>query len=266
MGELRERITSVAEKAADAAYRHMPRAAVTGIEWDTCRVVAHRGCHDSGATVHENSMAAFEAAVQAGVWGIEFDVQWTRDQVPVVIHDPDTSRLSGSAAVEIGNTDFDHLRRSSPMVPRLDEVAARFGRRIHLMIELKSETISVGVRQRLSDYLTHLEPVRDYHIMSLDAEPLRMLEDFPVEARLLIAITNTREMLRQTLNGGIGGLTGHFLLLNRRIRRQLDERNIPWGTGFVNSTNLLAREIRSGAHWLFSDAAQHIAGKLNRPV
>lgn len=266
MGDFKDRITSVTEKAADVAYSYIPRTTVSGVEWGTCRLVAHRGCHDSGVTIHENTIAAFEAAIEAGVWGIEFDVQWTRDQVPVVIHDPHTSRLPGSAVVEIGSTDFDHLRRDFPMVPRLDEVAMRFGRKLHLMIEVKRETINAQVQQQLGDYLTNLEPVRDYHIMSLDAAPLRAFQNVPVDAKLLIAITNTKEMLRETLNGGIGGLTGHFLLLNRRMRKQLDERNLPWGTGFVNSTNLLAREIRSGARWLFSDSAQHIARKLNRSV
>lgn len=244
----------------------MPRPKISGIEWGTCQLVAHRGCHDSGKTAHENTLAAFEAACAARIWGIEFDVQWTRDQVPVVIHDADTSRLPGSRSLEIGHTDFDQLREHCPLVPRLDEVVADFGGRIHLMIELKNETANMEVQQLLSDKLRDLEPIRDYHILSLDAARLRAFTDLPVDARLLVAITNTKEMMRETLSGGIGGLTGHFLLLNRRMRRELNERDIPWGTGFVNSTNLLAREIRSGARWVFSDAARHIAGKLDQPA
>ncbi len=266
MEDLKGQITSAAEKAADFAYRYIPRPGVSGVEWGTCQLVAHRGCHDSGRTTHENTLAAFEAACEAGIWGIEFDVQWTRDQVPVVIHDADTSRLPGSAMVEIGHTDFDQLRECCPLVPSLDEVVAGFGRRIHLMIELKSETMNTRVQQSLSDHLLHLEPIRDFHIMSLDATPLRALNDVPVDAKLLIAITNTKEMLRETLGGGIGGLTGHFLLLNRRMRKELNAKGIPWGTGFVNSTNLLVREIRSGAKWVFSDTAQQIAGKLDQPA
>ncbi len=266
MTDLKSQITSAAEKAADIVYRYLPRPGVSGVEWGTCQLVAHRGCHDSGRTIYENTLGAFEAACQAGIWGIEFDVQWTRDQVPVVIHDADTSRLPGSALLEIGRTEFDQLRQSCPLVPSLDEVVAEFGGRIHLMIELKNETMNTQVQQSLSDYVRQLEPIRDFHIMSLDAAPLRALSDFPVDAKLLIAITNTKEMMRETLSGGIGGLTGHFLLLNRRMRKQLDAQGIPWGTGFVNSTNLLAREIRSGARWVFSDAAQQIAGKLDQPA
>src|SRR6266542_213286 len=46
-------------------------------------IVAHRGIHDS---LPENSLAAFEAAIELGSDVVEFDVRLTRDRVPVVIH------------------------------------------------------------------------------------------------------------------------------------------------------------------------------------
>ena len=48
------------------------------------RAFAHRGLHD--ASVAENSMAAFRAAIDAG-YGIEMDIQPSRDSVPMVFHD-----------------------------------------------------------------------------------------------------------------------------------------------------------------------------------
>ncbi|MDE0310577.1 MAG: glycerophosphodiester phosphodiesterase [Acidiferrobacterales bacterium] len=259
-------MTSAAEKAADVVYRHIPRLGASEVEWGTCKLVAHRGCHDGGQTTHENTLAAFETACQAGVWGVELDVRWTRDQIPVVIHDSDTARLPGSASLEISSTEFDQLRDNCPLVPRLDEVVAEFGGRIHLMIELKNEAAGTEVQKSLVDCLDRLEPIGDFHIMSLDAARLKAMDGVPVEAKLLVAITNTKQMLRETLSGGIGGLTGHFLLLNGAMRKQLNASGIPWGTGFVNSTNLLAREIRSGASWVFSDAAQQITARLDRPA
>lgn len=47
-------------------------------------VLAHRGYH---AHVPENTLAAFAAAVDLGVHGIETDVRLTRDGVPVLFHD-----------------------------------------------------------------------------------------------------------------------------------------------------------------------------------
>jgi glycerophosphoryl diester phosphodiesterase len=56
--------------------------------------VAHRGLHDIGAGIPENSRAAFKAAITAG-YAIECDVRLTADGVPIVFHDGDLKRLTG---------------------------------------------------------------------------------------------------------------------------------------------------------------------------
>lgn len=53
---------------------------------------AHRGLHDSQSNIPENSMAAFLKAVENG-YGIELDVQLTKDGIPVIFHDGKTGRL-----------------------------------------------------------------------------------------------------------------------------------------------------------------------------
>ena len=57
--------------------------------------VAHRGLHDIGAGVPENSRAAFRAAMAAG-YAIECDVRLTADGAPIVFHDADLKRLTGT--------------------------------------------------------------------------------------------------------------------------------------------------------------------------
>ncbi len=52
-------------------------------------LLAHRGYH---LGVPENTMAAFDAAVNLGVDGIETDVRLSRDGLPVIIHDRVTAR------------------------------------------------------------------------------------------------------------------------------------------------------------------------------
>ena len=54
---------------------------------------AHRGLHDNVSDAPENSMAAFRKAVEGG-YGIELDIQLTKDQVPVVFHDFTLQRMA----------------------------------------------------------------------------------------------------------------------------------------------------------------------------
>lgn len=56
------------------------------------QVYAHRGSHQD---VPENTLAAFRQAKEDLAQGVEFDVQLTADEVPVVFHDETLERLMG---------------------------------------------------------------------------------------------------------------------------------------------------------------------------
>lgn len=53
-------------------------------------IIAHRG---ASALAPENTLAAFQKAIDDGAEGIEFDVRLAKDGVPVVIHDAKLYRL-----------------------------------------------------------------------------------------------------------------------------------------------------------------------------
>ncbi len=58
------------------------------------RPYAHRGVHDNRTGRPENSLPAFARAVELG-YGMELDVQLTKDRVPVVFHDSSLKRVCG---------------------------------------------------------------------------------------------------------------------------------------------------------------------------
>ena len=59
------------------------------------RLYAHRGCP---AELPENTLPAFQRAVELGVDALEMDVHLTRDGHPLVSHDPDAARMGGRPA------------------------------------------------------------------------------------------------------------------------------------------------------------------------
>jgi glycerophosphoryl diester phosphodiesterase len=58
------------------------------------RLVAHRGYQQH---YPENTLLAIRKAIEAGALHVEFDVQLSRDQVPVIYHDDTLDRMSGRA-------------------------------------------------------------------------------------------------------------------------------------------------------------------------
>jgi len=51
------------------------------------QILSHRGFHLGAAGIHENTLAAFERAIQCGADGIETDIRLTADAQPVLFHD-----------------------------------------------------------------------------------------------------------------------------------------------------------------------------------
>ena len=61
--------------------------------WLTATQFAHRGLHGPQTGFIENSLPAFNAALERG-YGIELDVLLSRDEVAMVIHDTELGRLT----------------------------------------------------------------------------------------------------------------------------------------------------------------------------
>lgn len=98
---------------------------------------AHRGLHDGNVNVPENSLAAFRLAVEQG-YGMELDVQLTKDGQLVVHHDGSTRRVCGVDAV-IRQTNFADLPLlpDGTHIPLLTEVLALVDGRTPIIVEVK---------------------------------------------------------------------------------------------------------------------------------
>lgn len=217
------------------------------------RIVAHRGGYDN-RRVFENTMAAFERFQHAGGWGIELDIHWSREGVPVVSHDPDGRRLFG-VPQRIADMDLETLHRRLPLVPTLASVVERFGGRLHLMVEIKALSPAGASRSReiLQSYFGHLVAGRDYHLLSLDPALLSRLGFSPPQACIPIARAATGNIRQAVRSNAWGGMAGHYALVGRRHIAAMHGCGCQVGTGFVNSRGCLHREVARGVDWLFSD-------------
>jgi len=110
-------------------------------DWLTKIAIAHRGLHDAKRGVEENSLPAFEAAIEHG-YAIEADVQLSGDGEAMVFHDRTVDRLTNETgaisdftAAELNRISYANGQGTIPtLVQMLDLVAGRTG----LVIEVKS--------------------------------------------------------------------------------------------------------------------------------
>ena len=126
-------------------------------------------------------MAAFKKAVEAG-YGIECDVQLTKDGVPVIFHDFTLSRIArypegeipsdavrnedGSFGVKGKVIDYTyeellkfHLLNSDEKIPKFEEFLQMVDGKIPLIVELKIEYKDLSVCPKVNDLLSKYKGV-----------------------------------------------------------------------------------------------------------
>ncbi len=259
MNEWQQRLLS---NAADRLYAAIPRRRPEAARLADARLVAHRGLTGEDDAPAENTIDAFDRCLALGLFGVELDLQWTADGVPVVFHDRDTSRRFGAPGVRIDETRFDEVRSRHPDIPSLDEAVARFGKRLHLMIEIKADTWSPRRLPELKRCLEPLVPVADYHLLCLSPSLLADVDGLEPDPRMAVAETNTREIVAAVHRLRLPAMAGHYVLLDTRRRRDLRARGVRFGTGMVPSANVLRRELSLGSEWIFTNHAARLAGAL----
>ncbi len=186
-------------------------------------ILAHRG---ASGDAPENTMTAFELALEQGADGIEFDVHLARDRIPVVIHDAWLARTTSGhgrvrghtvaalARLDAGswfNRRFPSRARAAYAackVPRLEEVLDWVrARRTRAYLEIKQtrpryrrieatileQVYRAGVQARVTIISFHLPTLR--RLRRLDSR-ISLGIDF---VRPLLAITLAKALSAETL-------------------------------------------------------------------
>lgn len=236
----------------DFIFFLIPREKVSKLRMSRVKLVAHRGWHRRD--ILENTLESFEMAVKNKLFGIEFDIRWTKDGVPIVHHDSNCLRVWGKDII-IAETSFSSLRQSLPDIPSLEEVVAFFGRKIHFFIELKDETFKNEevLKKTLSNHLSTLTPLVDFHLIALSLKPIQVFDTYPPQSYLLVAETNTLEMSRLALIHQLGGVMGYYLFCSELVHNKHREANQKIGTGFIRTVNCLKRELNRDIEWVFTN-------------
>lgn len=144
------------------------------------RPLAHRALHDLKKGRAENSPAAISAAIEAG-YGIEIDVQLSKDGKAMVFHDYDMKRLTGQKG-PIQQQNSADLKRitltgTTDTIPSLKQVLDQVAGRAPLLIEIKDQDGGLGaavgrLEQAVADDLRNY--TGDVAVMSFNPHSVRV--------------------------------------------------------------------------------------------
>jgi glycerophosphoryl diester phosphodiesterase len=143
-------------------------------------IIAHRG---ASADAPENTLAAFELALEQGADGIELDIHLSADDHPVVIHDFTLERTTDGAG-PVNAHRVRQLKRldaggwydrrfSGQRVQTLQEILERFRDRARFWLELKGgSALYPGIEERVVSMLEIYDVIDRTMVQSFDHQAI----------------------------------------------------------------------------------------------
>lgn len=145
-------------------------------------VIAHRG---ASADAPENTLAAFELAIEQRADMIETDIHLTSDGELALWHDDDVD------GVPVGRQTLEELRTRRPHMPTLEETLAAFGARIPFNLELKQSGRRdySGLEARVLEVVRRFTMVEAPLYSSFGPRVLERLRELDKDARLGVLVS-----------------------------------------------------------------------------
>ncbi len=242
-------------------------------------IIGHRG---SSAFAPENTMIAFRQSFEDGADGIEFDVQLSKDGVPVVIHDSTLKRTGGRnervcdlssdelCSVEVGswfNRRF-RLRAkdefSNAVIPVLHEVFEEFsGKHFQLYVEMKLD--------KGDDYkalaLATAKEIRKHEIQSqvvvesFELKAIKELKSIAPEIRtaalfepkFLRLVRTKRRLIEEAIAHEADEIAPHFTLATKQMVKLANEANLKTVIWTSDNPVWVSRAVRFGIHAIITN-------------
>lgn len=251
-------------------------------------IIAHRG---ASAHAPENTIAAFQKAIEAGVDGIEFDVRLTKDGKPVVFHDRTLKRIAGvedqlidiSAAdlesIDVGKW-FDQRSKESAGESFAGERIPSLGTTLDLLrdhpgtiyIELKGKDQNIAeLAQRVAAEIKKRKLKADIIVKSfkLSAIPVIKLLLPNVRTAALFApkirsiFRKEKHIVQIAEDIGADELSVHFTLATKKLLRIADRKDLPVAVWTINNPRWVKRALNLGINALITNDPGKLLARRN---
>lgn len=229
--------------------------------------IAHRGASGAGLAP-ENTLAAFEKAIEIGVDAIEVDVHATADNRVVVIHDATLERTTDRVGAvrelrydEVREADagswFDE-RFAGERVPELGEVLDLARHRALALIEIKADYLAERVLQTVAE----MDAVGQVVVQSFNQQTIRrvkLLEPSVPTALLIGKVPTTpsrvraRKMVRDALTIGANSVGLWHNVVTPALLEEMRRRALSAWTWTVNEPIAMRDLVQMGIQGIITN-------------
>ncbi len=248
---------------------------------DIC-IVAHRGAQREAP---ENTRPAFDAALKYPIDGIEFDVQLSKDEVPVIYHDRTLARIQGGRK-RVSDYSYQCLRDldmgkwyspkfSGESILTLEKMLRDYASKTQLFIEIKSRNVdrlsgrSMTLSQRVFEALTTQNArfgMKNIFILSYDLNVLNY-PDFHENTWNLILNSDDPESIMRIKPRELNAISGLCIPIRKLTRDFVDfarQRNKQVAVFSCNVPRQVKIALECGAEIIMTDNPGWLTGNLDK--
>nr|WP_138416820.1 glycerophosphodiester phosphodiesterase [Aquibacillus sediminis] len=226
-------------------------------------IFAHRG---ASKYAPENTMPAFNLAYQMGAEGIETDVQLTKDDIPVLIHDENVRRTSNGTGFvqdytlrELQQLDagtWFSKQFKDTRIPSLEEFL-RWAKTKKLLInlELKNNVLEYkGMEKIVNQYVNFFHLSDSTIITSFNSDSVMKYNTINCSISTgLLTSQKSKDLPSYAKDLGADSLHIKYRLLNRKLVRQCQQHNINLRVYTVNQPSQMTRCMKLGCDGIITD-------------
>lgn len=241
-------------------------------------IIAHRG---ASAFAPENTLAAFQKAIESGADGIELDVRLAKDVVPVVFHDATLVRLakikrsvSDCTAEELSKIDvgswFNRAfpRRaddkfSAEIVPTFAELLDFLsGYKGLVYVELKGKNQSIpALAETVCRMIKETSLLPNVIVKSFNLEGIKIVKEILPEARtaalfepkILTVLRKRKLILDEAQKYRADELSLHYSLATKKFVRQAREKGFSTIIWTADNPAWIRRALNFGIDAVITD-------------
>lgn len=227
------------------------------------QIIAHRG---ASQIAPENTLPAFELAYRLGAECIETDIHLTKDQIPILIHDPFLERTTDGKGL-VQDFTFAELKKldagrwfstkyAKTRLISLDQFLQWIKpKQMMLNLELKNVKFSYPhLEELVYDHIEYYQLEERTIISTFNPDSIKHMASFKKNISLaLLRSRKHRHLCTYATDLGAQALHIHYRLLNRSLIEQCKQRQIKVRIYTVNQYKQIARCFHFGCHGIITD-------------
>jgi glycerophosphoryl diester phosphodiesterase len=226
-----------------------------------CLNIAHRGAN---AYFPENTLLAFQKAIEMGVDGIELDVHLSNDGEIMVFHDEKIDRMSNSLGY-VNQFSLEQLQSFQvgevEKIPTLTEVFDLVNRQCLINIELKSYETAEKLVALIEHYVSEKNwKYADFIVSSFDWNALKVVSLLNTDIQLgILTATDLELALDFAVTTNAHAIHPHFSLLNKENCDVIRQKKLLIFTWTVNEVDEIKLVLGLGVDGIISDFPDRIS-------